>query len=31
MGSMTLPARLYLLGENNKIKSEQVIFYAVPD
>ena len=32
MGSMTLPAaRLYLLDENNKIKSEQVIFYAVPD
>jgi len=32
MGSVTLPAaRLYLLDENNKIKSEQVIFYAVPD
>ena len=32
MGSMTLPAaRLYLLDENNRIKSEQVIFYAVPD
>ena len=32
MGSMTIPAaRLYLLDDNNKIKSEQVIFYAVPD
>ena len=32
MGSMTIPAaRLYLFDENNKIKSEQVIFYAVPD
>jgi hypothetical protein len=32
MGSMTLSAaRLYLLDENNKIKSDQVIFYAVPD
>src|SRR5262245_36316543 len=31
MGSMTVPAaRLYLLDENNKIKAEQVIFYAVP-
>jgi hypothetical protein len=31
-GSMTLPAaRLYLLDENNKIRAEQVIFYAVPD
>ena len=29
---MTLPAaRLYLLDENDKIKVEQVIFYAVPD
>jgi hypothetical protein len=29
MGSLTLPAaRLYLLDENNKIKAEQVIFYA---
>ena len=32
MGSMTLPAaRLYLLDEHNRIESEQVIFYAVPD
>jgi hypothetical protein len=32
MGSMTFPAaRLYLLDENNEIKAEQVIFYAVPD
>lgn len=32
MGSLTLPAaRLYLLDENDKIKREQVIFYAVPD
>ena len=31
MGAMTLAAaRLYLLDDNNKIKSEQVIFYAVP-
>jgi SnoaL-like protein len=31
-GSMTLPAaRLYLLDENDKIKVEQVIFYAVPN
>jgi len=31
-GTGTLPgARLYLLDENGKIKSEQVIFYAVPD
>jgi hypothetical protein len=31
-GKATLPAaRLYLLDENNKIKAEQVIFYAVPD
>ena len=30
-GKATLPAaRLYLLDENNKIKTEQVIFYAVP-
>ena len=29
--TMTLPAaRLYLLDETGKIKSEQVIFYAVP-
>ena len=29
---MTLPAaRLYLLDENNKIKSEQVVFYASRD
>ena len=29
---MTLPAaRLYLLDENNKIKSEQVVFYGRPD
>lgn len=29
---MTLPAaRLYLLDDNDKIKVEQVIFYAVPD
>ena len=32
MGSLTLPAaRLYLLDENEKIKAELVIFYAVPD
>jgi hypothetical protein len=32
MGSMTIPAaRLYLLDENSKLKSEQVIFSAVPD
>ena len=31
-GKATLPgARLYLLDENNKIKAEQVIFYAAPD
>ncbi|MGH3207272.1 MAG: nuclear transport factor 2 family protein [Trebonia sp.] len=31
-GNATLPgARLYLLDENNKIKSEQVIFYAAQD
>ncbi len=31
-GKATLPAaRLYLLDENNKIKTEQVIFYAAPD
>lgn len=31
-GTGTLPgARLYLLDEDGKIKSEQVIFYAVPD
>ena len=31
-GSMTLTAaRLYLFDENDKIKSEQVIFYVVPD
>lgn len=31
-GATTLPAaRLYLLDENDKIKSEQVIFYMVPD
>jgi len=31
-GAMTLPAaRLYLLDENDKIKVEQVIFYAVPN
>lgn len=31
-GKATLPgARLYLLDENNKIKSEQVIFYAGQD
>jgi hypothetical protein len=31
MGPMTVPAaRLYLLDENNKIKAEQVVFYAVP-
>lgn len=31
MGSMTVPAaRLYLLDDHNKIKAEQVIFYAVP-
>jgi hypothetical protein len=30
-GKATLPAaRLYLLDENGKIKSEQVIFYAAP-
>jgi hypothetical protein len=31
-GKATLPAaRLYLLDENGKIKTEQVIFYAAPD
>ena len=31
-GKATLPgARLYLLDENNKIKAEQVIFYAAQD
>lgn len=31
-GAMTLPAaRLYLLDENEKIKSEQVIFYMAAD
>ena len=31
-GKATLPgARLYLLDENNKIKAEQVIFYAAPE
>ncbi len=31
-GKATLPgARLYLIDENNKIKSEQVIFYAAQD
>jgi len=31
-GRATLPgARLYLLDENNKIKTEQVIFYAAHD
>ncbi len=31
-GKVTLPAaRLYLLDENNKIKTEQVIFYAAQD
>jgi SnoaL-like domain len=31
-GKATLPgARLYLLDENNKIKTEQVIFYAAPN
>jgi hypothetical protein len=30
--TVTFPAaRLYLLDENNKIKAEQVIFYAAPD
>jgi hypothetical protein len=32
MGSITIPAaRLYLLEENSKIKSEEVIFSAVHD
>ena len=32
MGSSTVPAaHLYLLDKNNKIKAEQVVFYAVPD
>ena len=31
-GNATLPgARLYLIDENNKIKTEQVIFYAAQD
>ena len=31
-GKATLPgARLYLIDENNKIKTEQVIFYAAQD
>ena len=31
-GKATLPgARLYLIDENNKIKAEQVIFYAAQD
>ena len=31
MGAMTLPAaRLYLLDDDQKIKAEQVVFYAVP-
>jgi hypothetical protein len=31
-GTGTLPgARLYMLDENGKIESEQVIFYSVPD
>jgi SnoaL-like protein len=31
-GKATLPAaRLYLLDENNKIKTEQVVFYAAQD
>jgi SnoaL-like domain len=31
-GSTTVPAaHLYLLDEENKIKSEQVVFYLVPD
>jgi hypothetical protein len=31
-GKMTLPAaRLYLLDEDNKIKVEQVVFYAAQD
>jgi hypothetical protein len=30
-GAVTLPAaRLYLLGENDKIESERVVFFAVP-
>jgi hypothetical protein len=30
-GKMTLPAaRLYMLDEDHKIKSEQVVFFAVP-
>jgi hypothetical protein len=30
--NVTLPAaRLYLLDENNKIKAEQVVFFAAPD
>jgi hypothetical protein len=32
LGPTTLTgARLYLFDENNKIKSEQVVFYVVPD
>ena len=31
-GKATLPgARLYLLDENNKIKAERVVFFAIPD
>jgi hypothetical protein len=31
-GPVTLPAaRLYLLDEDNKIKAEQVVFFAVPN
>jgi hypothetical protein len=31
-GKMILPAtRMYLLDDDNKIKAEQVIFFAVPE